>query len=107
MFAGALCVCTVVMWVRSYFIGDYLCLGPIYLSFARGYCRVVNAPWFFVPPYPVVGYPWVSYPLDQVGEYHMGSGASYVPLWLMVLIFGGAGLWGIKRSRVRSEPAAT
>jgi hypothetical protein len=105
--AAILCVGTVAMWVRSYIIGDYICLGPIYLSFARGYCRVVNAPWFFVPPYPVVGYPWVTYPLDKVGDYPMGSGASYVPLWLLTLIFSGAGLWAFKRSRVRGEPAAT
>lgn len=94
------------MWVRSYFIGDYLCLGPIYLSFARGDCRVVNAPWHFVPPYSVVGYPWVTCPLGMVGEYHMGSGATYVPLWLVALSFTMLGVWAFRRSRLRGEPAA-
>ena len=90
---------TVAVWVRSCFIGDYICLGPIYLSFARGYCRVVHARWFAVPPFPVVGYPWITYPLDKVGEYTVGEGASYMPLWLLVGIFGLIGGWGLWRAR--------
>jgi hypothetical protein len=105
--ATVLCACTLIMWVRSHFTGDYVYLGGIYLAFARGYCRVVNGPWPFVPGYPVVGKPFVTYPLDKVGEYHLGSGASYVPLWLLALIFTVIGGWAFKRSRVRGEPAAT
>ena len=105
--AIALCAATLVMWVRSYLTGDYVYLGNIYLSFARGYCRVVNAPWPFVPGYPVVGRPFVTYPLDKVGEYHIGSGASYVPLWLLALIFTVVGVWAFKRSRGVGRAAAT
>ncbi len=91
------------MWVRSYIAGDYVHLGGIYLSFARGYCRVVNEPWPFVPGYPVVGMPFLTYPLDKVGEYPLGSRASYIPLWLPATIFGVAGVWLVRRSKARDE----
>jgi hypothetical protein len=103
--AFALSAAMAALWARSYFIGDYIHLGPIYLSFARGCCRVVNGEWFFVPPFPVVGSPWVTYPIDKVGEYRIGSGASYVPLWLLVAIFGLIGGWGLLRAQ-NSRPAA-
>jgi len=48
----------------------------------------------------------VTYPLDKVGEYPMGSGASYVPLWLLSLIFVVVVVCAFKPRRVRSEPAA-
>jgi hypothetical protein len=95
------------MWVRSYVTGDYVYLGKIYLSFARGYCRVVNGPWPFEPGYPVVGKPFVTYPLDKVGEYPLGSGASYVPLWLVALMFTVIGMWAYRRSNPRGRLPAT
>src|SRR5437763_12240326 len=105
--ATILCAGTLVMWVRSYFTGDYIYRGGIYLSFARGYCRVVNGPWPFVPGYPIVGKPFVTYPLDKVGEYPIGSGASYVPLWLLAVIFSVVCVCSVKRSRVHGHMTAT
>jgi hypothetical protein len=98
--SSLLIVLDVAMWVRSYRIGDYVRLGPnFYLSFARGDCRIVHADWFFVGNYPVVGSPWVMYPLDKVGDYPMGSGASYLPLWLVAAILLTSALWSWRMAR--------
>jgi hypothetical protein len=94
--SAILLVCAVGLFalcIRSCMVGDYVCLGPYYLSFARGYCRVVHEPWFFVPPYPVVGWPWVAYPLDKVGEYPLHQNAVYVPMWLLSPLCVGASAW--------------
>jgi hypothetical protein len=73
-----------VLCIRSFFVGDYISLGSYYyLSFARGDCRVVHESWFFVPPYPAVGWPWVAYPIDKVGEYPLHQNAVYIPMWLL------------------------
>jgi hypothetical protein len=45
--------------------------------------------------------------IDKVGGYHAGSGASYVPLWLLLAIFGFIGGWGLRRARVQWQSSAT
>jgi hypothetical protein len=95
---------TVVMWVRSYNVGDYVRLGPnLYLSFARGYCRIVPEEWFFVGNYPVVGSPIVNYPIDKVGDYP-GTSATYVPLWLLTLFFLACAAVALRTNWLRPEP---
>lgn len=102
-------VATVAMWMWSYFVGIYIELGPsLYLSFARGYCRVVQEAWPFKNGYPwdpairmTVWGPVVWYPIDRVGEYP--SRAYYLPLWLATLLFLLIPFWIRRKSRSRQE----
>jgi hypothetical protein len=99
------CAGVVALWVRSYVAGDYVRLGSTYyVSFARGDCRVVHRPWDFVPPYPFVGDIVVSMPLDRVGEYRMGSGAIYVPLWVVFAALLAAGIWARRKAHQPPRP---
>jgi hypothetical protein len=92
-----LCTGSVAMCVRSWFAGDYVWLGPFYLSFARGYCRIVHDSFGYEPPW---GNGWIgSRPLDRVGEYFIGSGTLYVPLWLLAVTFFLCGVWLYRKRR--------
>src|SRR4051812_15575170 len=77
LFLGAAVLCNVLVWIASHRMGYYVVVSrTMYLSIARGYCRIVAAP----PHADWSGKLFVRLPLSQVGDYAMGSNALYVHL---------------------------
>ena len=95
-----LCVAMCALWVRSFMIGDYVVFATgrhgCHISIARGDCRLVLSRGVGLE---ANGERVFSRPLEQVGEYRSGSGALYLPFWLMTAATALAWMAFYRRSR--------